>query len=126
MEVWGARSGSSLLVTPPHFNDVADHIRQAPPVGSIRPTTPRRPPPRSCRAPVRRATVHLQSQLNLSTPMLAPFTPIHAPTLFIIRNLGFQWRDPDSRSRSTEPTGRLFDLLELITPRIDLPEGVGS
>ena len=49
---------------------------------------------------------------------------VRAPTLSAIRNLGFEWRDPDSGSRSTEPTGRFFDLLELMTPRDDLYEGM--
>ena len=41
-----------------------------------------------------------------------------------VRNMGFEWRDTESGSRSTEPTGRFFDLLELITPQIDLRECV--
>jgi len=43
-----------------------------------------------------------------------------APGPSTIRNLRFEWRVADSATRSTEPTGRLFDLLELITPEIDL------
>jgi hypothetical protein len=56
--------------------------------------------------------------------MVLATSPTTRPTLSTIRNLGFEWRDPDSGFRSTELTVRFFDLLELITPQIDLYEGV--
>jgi len=45
---------------------------------------------------------------------------LRLPTLSTPRHMGFEWQVADLATRSTEPTGRFFDLLESITRQIAL------
>jgi len=56
------------------------------------------------------------------TPPLAGrrYNTLLAQSPSTIRNMRFEWRVADSATGSTEPTGRFFDLRELIIRQIDL------
>jgi len=72
-------------------------------------------------------TQHAQRALGLHRHVLGTQTEssflyiLRAPThSTMLSNLGLEGRVADLATRSTEPTGRCFDLLELITRQFDL------